>query len=69
MAVGNYRVNFPKDASVSFGEMFIELFGNHYWGKNPRGIIYRASETKGRTKTPIFSYLQDYLKGKGLNIF
>ena len=64
MAVDNLPCELPKDASVSFGEMFIEHVLEPLLGNDPENIIYRASETKGGQLTPHFAYLQDYLEGK-----
>ena len=64
MAVDNLPCELPKDASVSFGEMFIEHVLEPLLGNDPEDIIYRASETKDGKLTPHFAYLQDYLVGK-----
>ena len=64
MAVDNLPGELPKDASVSFGEMFIEHVLEPLLGNDPEDIIYRASETKDGQLTPHFAYLQDYLEGK-----
>ena len=64
MAVDNLPCELPKDASVSFGEMFIEHVLEALLGNDPEDIIYRASETKDGKLTPHFAYLQDYLEGK-----
>ena len=64
MAVDNLPCELPKDASVSFGEMFIDNVLEPLLGNDPEDIIYRASETKEGQLTPHFAYLQDYLEGK-----
>ena len=64
MAVDNLPCELPKDASVSFGEMFIDHVLEPLLGNDPEDIIYRASETKEGQLTPNFVYLQDYLEGK-----
>ena len=64
MAVDNLPCELPKDASVSFGEMFIDHVLEPLLGNDPEDIIYRASETKDGQLTPQFAYLQDYLEGK-----
>ena len=64
MAVDNLPCELPKDASVSFGEMFIAHVLEPLLGNDPEDIIYRASETKDGKLTPHFAYLQDYLVGK-----
>lgn len=64
MAVDNLPCELPKDASVDFGEMFIEHVLEPLLGNDPENIIERASETKGGQLTPHFEYLQDYVAGK-----
>lgn len=63
MAVDNLPCELPKDASESFGEMFIEHVLEPLLGNDPENIIERASETKNGELTTHFSYLEDYLKG------
>ncbi|MCT4581007.1 MAG: NAD(P)-dependent oxidoreductase [Flavobacteriales bacterium] len=63
MAVDNLPCELPKDASESFGEMFIEHVLEPLLGNDPENIIERASETKNGKLTTHFSYLEDYLKG------
>jgi alanine dehydrogenase len=64
MAVDNLPCELPKDASVDFGEMFIEHVLQPLLGNDPENIIERASETKEGKLTPHFAYLQDYVDGK-----
>ncbi len=64
MAVDNLPCELPKDASESFGEMFIEHVLEPLRGNDPENIIERASETKDGKLTEHFAYLEDYLKGK-----
>ena len=64
MAVDNLPCELPKDASESFGKMFIEHVLEPLRGNDPENIIERASETKDGKLTPHFSYLENYLKGK-----
>lgn len=64
MAVDNLPCELPKDASVDFGEMFIDHVLEPLIGNDPEGIIERASETKDGSLTPHFAYLQDYVDGK-----
>ncbi|MCB9196439.1 MAG: alanine dehydrogenase [Flavobacteriales bacterium] len=64
MAVDNLPCELPKDASVDFGEMFIDHVLEPLLGNDPENIIERASETKGGKLTPHFAYLQDYVDGK-----
>lgn len=63
MAVDNLPCELPKDASVDFGEMFIEHVLEPLLGNDPQDIIGRASETKDGKLTEHFTYLEDYLKG------
>lgn len=62
MAVDNLPCELPKDASESFGEMFIEHVLQPLLGNDPENIIERASETKDGALTSHFSYLENYLK-------
>lgn len=64
MAVDNLPCELPKDASVDFGEMFIEHVLQPLLGNDPENIIERASETKNGKLTELFAYLQDYVDGK-----
>ncbi len=63
MAVDNLPCELPKDASESFGKMFIEHVLEPLRGNDPENIIERASETKDGKLTKYFSYLENYLKG------
>jgi len=63
MAVDNLPCELPKDASVDFGEMFIEHVLEPLKGNDPEDIIWRASETKDGALTPHFNYLEDYVNG------
>ena len=53
----------PKDASVDFGQMFIDHVLEPLTGNDPHDIIWRASETKDGKLTPHFAYLEDYIAG------
>lgn len=64
MAVDNLPCELPKDASVDFGEMFLEHVLQPLLGTDPENIIERASETKSGELTSHFAYLQDYVDGK-----
>ncbi len=65
MAVDNLPCELPKDASVDFGEMFIEHVLEPILGNDPTHIIERASETDSEGKwTSHVAYLQDYVDGK-----
>ncbi len=63
MAVDNLPCELPKDASIDFGEMFIEHVLEPLKGNDPEEIIWRASETKDGELTPHFAYLQNYVNG------
>lgn len=63
MAVDNLPCELPKDASESFGEMFIEHVLEPLLGNDPDDIIRRASQTKEGKLTSHFAYLENYLKG------
>jgi saccharopine dehydrogenase (NAD+, L-lysine forming) len=63
MAVDNLPCELPKDASVDFGEMFIQHVLEPLKGNDPEDIIWRASETKDGKLTPHFEYLQAYVDG------
>lgn len=64
MAVDNLPCELPKDASVDFGEMFLEHVLEPLLGNDPDKIIERASETKDGALTSHFAYLQAYLDGE-----
>lgn len=64
MAVDNLPCELPKDASVDFGEMFLEHVLEPLLGNDPEHVIERASETKDGHLTEHFAYLQDYVEGK-----
>ena len=63
MAVDNLPCELPKDASVDFGQMFIDHVLEPLTGNDPQDIIWRASETKDGKLTPHFAYLEDYIAG------
>ncbi len=63
MAVDNLPCELPKDASVDFGEMFLNHVLEPLLGNDPDDIIGRASETKDGKLTEHFAYLQDYVNG------
>lgn len=64
MAVDNLPCELPKDASVDFGEMFLDHVLEPLLGNDPEHVIERASETKDGHLTEHFAYLQDYVEGK-----
>ena len=63
MAVDNLPCELPKDASLSFGNSFLEHILPALMENDPEGIIERGSETDLNGKlTPQFNYLQDFIK-------
>ncbi|MCM8567988.1 NAD(P)-dependent oxidoreductase [Gramella jeungdoensis] len=64
MAVDNLPCELPKDASEGFGEMFLENVMPAFFNDDKEGILGRARMTKDGKLTPLYSYLQDYVKGK-----
>ena len=63
MAVDNLPCELPLDASVDFGEMFLEHVLEPLTGDDPDNIIGRASETLNGELTEHFAYLDDYVNG------
>ena len=63
MAVDNLPCELPLDASVDFGEMFLEHVLEPLTGDDPDNIIGRASETLNGELTEHFAYLGDYVNG------
>ncbi len=66
MAVGNLPNELPRDASRYFGEQLIKHVMEDLVG-NGSEIINRATIAKEGKLTQQFSYLQDYVEGKGSN--
>jgi len=64
MAVDNLPAELPKDASVGFGEMFLEHVIPAFFDGDKNGILQRARMTKNGQLTERFKYLQNYLDGK-----
>jgi len=64
MAVDNLPCEIPKDASVGFGEQFIEHVIPAFFNGDKDGILQRAKVTENGKLTERFSYLQDYVDGK-----
>ena len=64
MAVDNLPCEIPKDASVGFGEQFIEHVIPAFFNGDIDGILQRAKVTENGKLTERFSYLQDYVDGK-----
>lgn len=66
MAVDNLPCELPKDASEGFGDMFLDHVIPAFFNNDREGILHRARmTTKEGTLTKRFSYLQDYVDGKG----
>jgi alanine dehydrogenase len=63
MAVDNLPCELPLDASVDFGEMFLEHVLEPLTGNDPDDIIGRASETLNGELTEHLAYLGDYVEG------
>ena len=63
MAVDNLPCELPLDASIDFGEMFLEHVLEPLTGNDPDDIIGRASETLNGELTEHFAYLDDYVNG------
>lgn len=64
MAVDNLPCELPKDASEGFGEMFLEHVIPAFFNHDKDGVLGRARMTKDGKLTPLYSYLQDYVKGE-----
>lgn len=64
MAVDNLPCELPRDASESFGNELVNNVIPHLLGNDEKGIIHRATITKGGNLTEKYSYLQDYVDGK-----
>lgn len=64
MAVDNLPCELPKDASIGFGEMFLEHVLPAFFNNDERGILKRARMTQNGKLTERFKYLQDYVDGK-----
>ena len=64
MAVDNLPCELPADASVGFGESFIEHVIPAFFDNDAEGILERARMTRNGKLTERYSYLQDYVDGK-----
>ncbi|MDX1543265.1 MAG: NAD(P)-dependent oxidoreductase, partial [Christiangramia sp.] len=64
MAVDNLPCELPKDASEGFGKMFLEKVMPAFFNNDKEGILGRARMTKDGKLTPLYSYLQDYVRGR-----
>ncbi|WP_298239347.1 NAD(P)-dependent oxidoreductase [uncultured Algibacter sp.] len=65
MAVDNLPCELPQDASEGFGEMFLQHVIPAFFNNDSDGILNRAKITENGKLTEHFSYLQDYVDGKG----
>ncbi len=65
MAVDNLPCEVPKDASTGFGQDLIDKIIPLFLGNDPEKILERATITENGKLTNYFSYLQDYVDGKG----
>jgi hypothetical protein len=60
MAVDNLPCSLPKDASVDFGNEFIDKVLPHILNGDKEGILEKATEIKHGELMPDFDYLSDY---------
>jgi alanine dehydrogenase len=61
MAVDNLPCELPRDASESFGEMFISHVLPSFFNNDKNGILSRSQMTYQKSLTNRFSYLSDYI--------
>jgi alanine dehydrogenase len=61
MSVDNLPCELPNDASVGFGEMFLQHVIPAFFNQDQDGVLQRATITKNGVLTPNFAYLQDYV--------
>ncbi|MEL6918026.1 MAG: NAD(P)-dependent oxidoreductase [Bacteroidota bacterium] len=64
MAVDNLPAELPRDASIGFGESFLEHVIPAFFNKDADGVLERARMTQNGQLTPRYAYLQDYVDGK-----
>ena len=64
MAVDNLPCELPKDASDSFGAMFIEHIIPAFFNGDASGILERACMARDGKLAQRYSYLQDYVDGR-----
>ena len=64
MAVDNLPCELPSDASMGFGEAFVEHVIPAFFNGDKDGILERARMTQNGELTERYSYLQDYVEGK-----
>lgn len=65
MTVDNLPGALPRDASEDFGKTLVEAVIPHFLGNDEEGVVERATIVKEGKLTELYSYLQDYLEGKG----
>ncbi len=64
MAVDNLPNELPKDASLGFGENFVNYVIPAFFNGDKDGILERGRMTHNGKLTRNFAYLQDYIDGK-----
>ena len=64
MAVDNLPCELPNDASVGFGENFLEYVIPSFFNGDENGVLERAKMTENGKLTERYTYLQDYVDGK-----
>lgn len=64
MAVDNLPCELPRDASIGFGQTFIEKIIPAFFDNDKDGILSRAKITENGKLTQRFAYLQDFVDGK-----
>ena len=65
MAVDNLPAELPRDASDGFGEAFSKYVIPAFFNGDKDGVLERARMTANGKLTKRYSYLQDYVDGKG----
>lgn len=63
MAVDNLPCELPADASIDFGNEFIENILPHIINEDKEGILANATICKNGELTPNYAYLQNYVNG------
>ncbi|KAB1068209.1 alanine dehydrogenase [Tamlana haliotis] len=61
MAVSNLPCELPKDASLGFGEVFLQEILPAFFNNDKDGILQRAKITENGKLTPNFKHLQDFV--------
>ena len=65
MSIDNLPGELPRDASEDFGKTLVEKVFPHFLCGDCDGVIERATILKDGKITDRYSYLKDYLEGKG----